>query len=125
MDNSNNLKESNPEAKKPGPASPVSNALDAMVGMVLRLADVMGGVGGIYPPYPPPSYTNRIRILLDLRGGAQYATDRQFSQAAPVFTVINLLREEDVVAKARFDFSDRLSATLLSCTDPYKSRLPA
>jgi hypothetical protein len=29
------------------------------------------------------------------------------SQAAPVFTAINLLREEDVVAKARFDFSDR------------------
>jgi hypothetical protein len=122
VDNSNNLKEPNPEAKKPGP---VSNALDAMVGMVLRLADGMGGVGGVYPPYPPSSYADRIRILLDLRGGAQYATDRQFSQAAPVFTVINLLREEDVVAKARFDFSDRLSATLLSCTDPYKSRLPA
>jgi hypothetical protein len=119
VDNSNNLKEPNPEAKKPGP---VSNALDAMVGMVLRLADGMGGVGGVYPP---SSYADRIRILLDLRGGAQYATDRQFSQAAPVFTVINLLREEDVVAKARFDFSDRLSATLLSCTDPYKSRLPA
>ena len=70
MDNSNNLKESNPEAEKPGP---VSNALDAMVGMVLRLADVMG-VGGVYPP---SSYADRIRFLLDLRG-AQYATDRQF-----------------------------------------------
>jgi hypothetical protein len=27
-------------------------------------------------------------------------------QAAPVFAAIGLLREEDVVAKARFDFSD-------------------
>jgi hypothetical protein len=29
------------------------------------------------------------------------------SQAAPVLTAISLLREEDVIAKARFDFSDR------------------
>jgi hypothetical protein len=29
------------------------------------------------------------------------------SQAAPVFAAIGLLREEDVVAKTRFDFSDR------------------
>jgi hypothetical protein len=29
------------------------------------------------------------------------------SQAAPVFAAIGLLREEDVVAKARFDFSKR------------------
>jgi hypothetical protein len=28
------------------------------------------------------------------------------SQAAPVFTAIGLLREEDVIAKARFDFSE-------------------
>ncbi len=28
------------------------------------------------------------------------------SQAAPVFAAIGLLREEDAVAKARFDFSD-------------------
>jgi hypothetical protein len=26
---------------------------------------------------------------------------------APVFAAIGLLREEDVIAKARFDFSDR------------------
>jgi hypothetical protein len=45
VDNRYNLKESNPEAGKPGP---VSNAfVDAMVGMVLRLADVLGGVGGV------------------------------------------------------------------------------
>lgn len=73
MDNRYNLKESNREAGKPGP---VGNAfVDAMVGMVLRLADVMGGVGGVYPP---SSHADRIRILLDLRGGAQYATHRQF-----------------------------------------------
>jgi len=29
------------------------------------------------------------------------------SQAAPVFAAIGLLREEDVIAKARFDFSER------------------
>jgi len=29
------------------------------------------------------------------------------SQAAPVFAAVGLLREEDVVAKARFDFSDQ------------------
>jgi hypothetical protein len=29
------------------------------------------------------------------------------SQAVPVFAAIGLLREEDVVAKARFDFSDQ------------------
>jgi hypothetical protein len=29
------------------------------------------------------------------------------SHAAPVFAAIGLLREEDVVAKVRFDFSDR------------------
>jgi hypothetical protein len=29
------------------------------------------------------------------------------SQAAPVFAAIGLLREEDVVAKARFDFSEQ------------------
>jgi hypothetical protein len=29
------------------------------------------------------------------------------SQSAPVFAAVGLLREEDVIAKARFDFSDQ------------------
>ena len=29
------------------------------------------------------------------------------SQAVPVFAAIGLMREEDVIAKARFDFSER------------------
>ena len=29
------------------------------------------------------------------------------SQAAPVFAAIGLLREEDIIAKTRFDFSER------------------
>jgi hypothetical protein len=29
------------------------------------------------------------------------------SQSAPVFAAIGLLREEDVIAKARFEFSER------------------
>jgi hypothetical protein len=46
-----------------------------MFGMVLRLADVMGGGGGIYPQ---SSHADRICILLNLRGGAQYPAHRQF-----------------------------------------------
>ena len=82
-----------------------------MVGVALRVADVMGGGGGVYPQ---SSHADRICILLDLRGGAQYPAHRQFQPGRPVFAAIGLLREQDVVAKSRFDFSDRAFAALLS-----------
>jgi hypothetical protein len=73
VDNRYNLNESNPEA---GIDGPVSDAfVDAMVGVVLRLADVMGGGGGVYPQ---SSHADGIYNLLDLRGGAQHPAHRQF-----------------------------------------------
>jgi hypothetical protein len=58
--------ESNPAA---GKHDRVNDALvGEMVGRVLRRADVVGGGGGVYPQSP---YADRIRFLLDLRGGAQ------------------------------------------------------
>jgi hypothetical protein len=72
VDNRYKLNESNPKAGKRGP---VSNAfVDAMVDVVVPLADGMDRSGGIYAP---PSHANGILILLDLRGGAQYPAHRQ------------------------------------------------
>src|ERR1700719_5211912 len=46
-----------------------------MVGLVLRVADVVGGGGGVYPQ---SSHRRRLRALLDLRGGAQLNSNPKF-----------------------------------------------
>lgn len=75
-----------------------------MVRMGLPVPDVMDGRSGVDPQSRHP---DRILFLLDLRGGAQCQPYRKFSQAAPVFVAMGLLREEDVIAKTRFDFSEQ------------------
>ena len=56
-----------------------------------------------------PSRAAAERNVRWLRGNApgQDGFVAESSQAAPVFAAIGLLREEDVIAKARFDFSER------------------
>src|SRR6202158_2399687 len=46
-----------------------------MVGMVLRVADVVGGGSGVYPL---SSDRHRLRVLLNLRGGAQFQPRPKF-----------------------------------------------
>jgi len=75
-----------------------------MVDVDLRVPDGVDGGGGVYSQSPD---SDRIGFLLDLHGGAQRQPLGKFQSIRPVFAAIGLMREEDIVAKARFDFSDR------------------
>jgi hypothetical protein len=74
-----------------------------MAGVVVSVPDVMDDGGGVYPQ--SPEY-ERVRFLLDLRRGAQRQPHHKFHPTAPKFAAIGVLREEEIVAKTWFDFSE-------------------
>jgi hypothetical protein len=57
--------------------------VDQMVGVVLRIADDVGGGGRVHPL---SSHPDRCGILLDLRGGPQFEPHTEFdTRPTPVF----------------------------------------
>jgi len=68
-----------------------------MVGVACAAPDARDRGGGDVPsPFPEGG----VRVLLHLRGGAQYRSGTDLQYSRPVFATVGLLKEEAIIAQA-------------------------